>query len=190
MKKLALMALLALEMLVCGCGNSTPTNVTNTQANGNWEAQLTGGSGQTALLNFVTTFNVVDQGPLNITGFGFFNSGACFATGTTAESESGNANFGTNSSNQVSGTLSMTITSTTTGSVLNLKGNLTGTSNGTTTTTGTLSNGVVVGNWTITPGSSATTCTGIPQGTFIMCQNQTTCTPTTSAAAASSLKKP
>ena len=72
MKKFALAALLALEMVVCGCGNSTPTNVTNTQATGNWEAQLTGGSQQTALLNFVTTFNVVDQGPLNITGFGFF----------------------------------------------------------------------------------------------------------------------
>lgn len=188
MKKLALTVLLALEMVVCGCGNSTPNNVTNTQATGNWEAQLTGGSEQTALMNFVTTFNVTDQGPLNITGFGFFNSGACFATGTTAESESGTANFGTNASNQVSGTLSLTITSTTTGSVLTLNGNLTGTSNGTTTTTGTLSNGVVVGQWSITPGSSATNCTGNKNGTFLMCQNQTTCTPATAAAALSSKK--
>jgi len=188
MKKFALTVLLALEMVVCGCGNSTPTNVTNTQANGNWEAQLTGGSEQTALLNFVTTFSVVDQGPLDITGFGFFNSGACFATGTTAETEAGNANFGTNASNQVSGTLSLTITSTTTGSVLSLTGNLTGISNGTTTTTGTLSNGVVVGNWTLKPGSSASSCTGTQSGTFLMCQNQTTCTPTTAAAALSSKK--
>ena len=188
MKKLALTVLLALELAVCSCGNRTPTNVTNTEANGNWEAQLTGGSDQTALLNFVTTFTVTDVGPLDITGLGFFNSGACFATGTTAETESGSANFGTNSANQVSGTLSMIITSTTTGSVLHLDGNLTGTSNGTTTTTGTLSNGVVVGNWMLTPGS-ASTCTGIPKGTFIMCQNQTTCTPTTAAAAASALKK-
>ena len=188
MKKFALAALLALEMVVCGCGNSTPTNVTNTQATGNWEAQLTGGSQQTALMNFVTTFNVVDQGPLNITGFGFFNAGACFATGSTAETESGNANFGTNSSHQVSGTLSMTITSTSTGSVLTLNGNLTGTSNGTTTTTGTLSNGVVVGTWSLVPGSKSN-CTGSTSGNFIMCQSQTTCTPATAAAVAPSLKK-
>ena len=186
MKKLALMALLALEMVVSGCGNSTPSNVTNTQAKGNWEAQLSGGSDQTALMNFVTTFSVVDQGPLDITGFGFFNSGACFATGATAETATGSANFGTNASNQVSGTLSMTIKSSTTGSTLNLSGTLTGTSNGTTTTTGTLSNGVVVGNWTLTPGS-ASTCTGALSGTFLMCQNQTTCTP---AAAAAIVSKP
>lgn len=190
MKKFALIVLLVAEMVVCGCGNSTPTNVTNTQATGNWEARLTGGSDQTALMNFVTTFSVVDQGPLSITGFGFFNSGACFATGTTAETVTGNANFGTNSSNQVSGTLSLTITSTTNQSVLLLSGNLTGTSNGTTTTTGTLSNGVVVGSWTLTPGSAASsTCTGIRQGDFIMCQNQTTCTPATAATSKSPLNK-
>ena len=183
MKKLALMALLALETLVCGCGNPTPTNVTNTQASGNWEAQLTGGTDQTALLNFVTTFSVVDQGPLSITGLGFFNSGACFATGTNAETFSGSANFGTNASNQVSGTLTMTVTSSTTGSVLTLEpGTLTGTSNGTTTTTGTLSNGVVVGTWKLTPGN-ATQCTGTTTGNYILCQALATCTPTASAAA-------
>jgi len=56
MKKFALMAVLALEMAVCGCGNSTPQNTTNTEAKGNWEAQLTGGTDQAALLNFVTAF--------------------------------------------------------------------------------------------------------------------------------------
>jgi hypothetical protein len=184
MKKLALMALLALEMATCGCANSTNPNTPNTEAKGNWEAQLTGGTDQAALLNFVTAFNVTNSGPLNITGFGFFNSGACFGTGTTAETETGTANFTTSSTNTVSGTLDMTITSTTTGSVLSLSGTLTGTSNGTTTTTGTLSNGVVVGNWSVQ--TTNADCTGAPTsnnpGTFIMCQDKSTCTPTGSAA--------
>jgi hypothetical protein len=189
MKKLALMVLLALEMVVCGCGNSTPSTVTNTQAKGNWEAQLTGGTDQAALLNFVTTFTVVDQGPLNITGFGFFNSGSCFTTGSTAETVSGSANFGTNSANQVAGTLNLTITSATNGSVLTLNpGVLTGTSNGTTTTTGTLSNGVVIGTWKLEPGTNATGCNG-GNGSYLLCQDKATCTPTT-AAAAFAAKKP
>jgi hypothetical protein len=191
MKKLALAALLALEIAVCGCGNSTTPNTTNTEAKGNWEAQLRGGTDQAALLNFVTSFTVTNSGPLDITGFGFFNSGACFSTGATAETESGTANFTTSSTNTVNGTLDLTITSTTNGNVLTLNGTLTGTSNGTTTTTGTLSNGVVVGTWTLQ--TSDPKCTGAPtsnnQGTFLMCQDKNTCTPTTSAAVISA-KKP
>ena len=85
MNKLALVALLALEFAVCGCGTSgSPPTFTNTQATGNWEAQLTGGTDQASLLNFVTTFTVTDQGPLSITGFGFFNAGTCFPIGSGA----------------------------------------------------------------------------------------------------------
>ena len=190
MKKFALMVLLALEMAVCGCGNSTNSNTTNTEAKGNWEAQLTGGTDQAALLNFVTAFTVTNSGPLDITGFGFFNSGGCFATGTTAETESGTASFTTSSTNTVNGTLDLTITSATNGNVLTLNGTLTGTSNGTTTTTGTLSNGVVVGTWSVQ--TSDPNCTGVPNsatpGTFIMCQDKSTCTPTTAAAVLASRK--
>ena len=192
MKKLALVAALALELAVCGCGatNNTPT-VTNTQATGNWEGQLTGGTDQASLLNFVTTFTVTDVGPLSITGFAFFNAGACFANGTNAENVTGNANFGTSSTNTVTGTLYLTITSNTNGSVLTIgtpttPGSLTGTSNGTATTTGTLSNGVVVGQWSLTPGTGVTGCSAA-SGNFIMCQAAATCTPST---AASVIKKP
>jgi hypothetical protein len=194
MNKLALVALLALEFAVCGCGTSgSPPAFTNTEASGNWEAQLTGGTDQASLLNFVTTFTVTDQGPLSITGFGFFNAGSCFPIGigtnfsgsSPAETVAGSANFGTNvATNQVSGTLGLTITSTTNGSVLTLAqqgSSLTGTSNGTTSTTGVLSNGVVVGNWTLTPGSGATGCNSAA-GTFILCQDKASCTPTTGAA--------
>jgi len=190
MKKLALMVLLVLDMVVCGCGNPTPSTTTNTEASGNWEAQLTGGSDQTALMNFVTTFSVTNSGPLDITGFAFFNSGACFTTGANAETFTGNASFTTSSTNTVNGTLNLTITSSTTGSVLTLNpGTLTGTSNGTTTTTGTLSNGVVVGTWSLSPGNSST-CTGSIQGSYILCQALATCTPAASAAAEASPKKP
>jgi hypothetical protein len=191
MNKIALVALLALELAVCGCGTSgAPSNVTNTQATGNWEAQLTGGTEQASLLNFVTTFTVTNSGPLDVTGFGFFNAGSCFTTGTNAETLAGNASFTTSSTNTVTGTLTLTVTSTTTGSVLTLgtptAATLTGTSNGTTTTTGTLSNGIVVGQWSLSPGNGATGCNA-GSGSFIMCQGLATCTPTTAAAA---IKKP
>ena len=193
MKKLALVALLALEFAVCGCGTSgSPNSFTNTQATGNWEAQLTGGTDQASLLNFVTTFTVTDQGPLSITGFGFFNAGSCFPIGigtnfagsSPAEKVVGTANFGTNvATNQVSGTLGLTITSTTNGSVLTLNpGNLTGTSNGTTSTTGVLSNGVVVGTWKLQPGSGINGCSSAQEGNYILCQDKANCTPTTGAA--------
>ena len=183
MTKLALVVLLALELAVWGCGTSPSTStITNTEATGNWEAQLTGGTEQASLLNFVTAFTVTNSGPLNVTGFGFFNSGACFLNGTNAETITGNANFTTSSNNSVTGTLNLTITSAANASVLTLNpGTLTGTSNGTTTTTGTLSNGVVVGTWTLAPGSGVTGCnTG--KGTYILCQDKVTCTPTTAAA--------
>lgn len=180
MKKLAILMLLALEIAVSGCGtNTTPTTTINTSTTGNWEAQLTGGIGPASLLNFVTTFTVYNSGPLNITGFSFFNAGSCFATGVNTTTETGSiTNLFTGSTGAVTGTLNFAVTSTTTGSVLTLtNGQLTGTSNGTTTTNGTLSQGVVVGNWSLSPGSGAPAeCTG--SGNFIMCQGTATCTTT------------
>jgi len=189
MKKLALVVLLAVELVVCGCGATNNTsNTTDTQATGNWEALLTGGTDQASLLNFVTTFTVTNSGPLDITGLAFFNQGACFATGTDAENATGNANFSTSSTNTVNGTLNLTVTSATNGSVLTLNpGSLTGNSNGTTTTTGTLSNGVVIGTWTLTPGTGVKGCNAA-QGNYLLCQNATTCTPSTAAALA--IRKP
>jgi hypothetical protein len=182
MKKLALVALLALEL--AGCGTSgAPSTTTDTEATGNWEAQLTGGTDQASLLNFVTTFNVTNSGPLDVTGFGFFNAGSCFATGTDAETVSGAATLTTSSANAVTGSLNLTITSSTNGSVLTLDpGTLTGTSNGTIGTTGTLSNGVVVGTWKLSPGSGVTGCNS-GTGNYILCQDKATCTPATAAAA-------
>jgi len=180
MKKLAILALLALELAVFGCGSSTPKNSTTTTANGNWESLLNGGVGSASQLNFVTTFTVTDttgvsNQPLNITGFSFINAGACFANGVGAATESGNATLNTSGTNAVTGTLNFTVTSVTPpGNTLSLIGNLTGTSNGTTTTTGTLSSGVVSGTWTLNGGQGDPSCAG--QGTFLMCQGASTCT--------------
>ncbi len=177
MKKLAFLTLLALAFAVSSCGNSTPTNVTNTSTSGNWEALLTGGTGEASKLDFVTAFSVTNSGPLDITGFGFINSGACFATGLNAENETGAATLTTSSTNQVTGTVTLTVNSVNpAGNTLTMTGNLTGSSNGTTTTTGTLSNGVVAGTWTLTGGASCTGGAASVTGNFLMCQGKATCT--------------
>jgi hypothetical protein len=183
MRSLAVLVMLALTFAICGCANNTPSTTTNTSTTGNWEAQLISPSGgQASLLNFVVAFNVTNSGPLDITGFSFFNQNSCFDPGINGQTEKGNASFTTDSTGHVTGTLSLTITSSTNGSVLTLTSNadgLTGTSNGTTTTTGTLSNGVAVGTWTLTPGANAAGCYAVTQNdnaTFLMCQNAATCT--------------
>ena len=181
MKKLAILLALALEFAVCGCSYNTPRTAPLTQTAGNWEAQLVPQTGDPAsLLNFVIGMSVITNGGMDITGFAFFNQTACFSTGLTSQTETGNASFTTNNSTgQVVGNLTLTITSTTNGSILKVDSypnGLTGTSNGTLTTTGTLSNGVAVGTWTLTPGTSANGCTA-QTGTFVMCQGAATCTP-------------
>lgn len=188
MKKLALLMVLALQLAVSGCSSSTLQNTpTNTATAGQWEAQLVGGTGQASKLNFVTGFNVQNNGTatvqLDITSFGFFNQQECFQLGTLqnpGSTEEGTASFTTNTgTTQVTGTLTFTVKSITPpGNTLTLttpQGGLTGTSNGTTTTTGTLSNGVAVGTWTLKGGQGDPSCTG--QGNFLMCQGTNTCTP-------------
>jgi hypothetical protein len=177
MKKVAFLFVLALELAVGGCGGNTPTNNVNTATSGNWEAELTGGTDQASLLNFTTAFAVTNSGPISVQAFHFLNVGKCFAIGTVdapGSTEIGTATLITGSANQVTGTLSFTVTSVTpSGNSLSLTGNLTGTSNGTTSTTGSLSNGVVVGTWTLSGSAGDPSCTG--QGNFLMCQGTNTC---------------
>ncbi len=182
-KVVAILALLALGLALGSCGSSTPTNAITTSTTGNWEAQLTGGTGQASQLNFVTAFNVTDttgisNEPLSITGFGFINAGKCFVNGTNGSTEAGAATLITSSTGSVSGSLTFVVTSSTSSNVLTLNtspsGGVSGTSNGTTTTTGTLSNGIAWGTWTLTGAQGDPSCQGT--GNFIMCQNTATCT--------------
>lgn len=176
MKKLAILIVLALEIAVCGCGSTKNTSTeVNTQSSGNWEAQLLGGTQQASLLNFVVTFNVINSGPLEITGFQFFNQGACFGTLIHSTTQSGTANFSTAANGTVTGTLNLTIKSTDSANSLALTGNLTGSSSATSGTFGNLSNGVVNGTWQLTGGAGDPSCSG--SGTFLMCQGpNSTCT--------------
>jgi hypothetical protein len=175
MKKVAVLMLLALELAVSGCGTSSPSTTVSTSTTGNWEVQMTGGKGPASLLNFVTAFNVLNSGPLSITGFGFINAGKCFTNGTNQQTVTGSATLSTTSTGSVTGTLDLKVVSVTPpGNTLALTGNLTGTSNGTTTTTGTLTNGVVVGTWSLTGGQGDPGCAG--SGNFLMCQGTATCT--------------
>ncbi|HEY1678026.1 MAG TPA: hypothetical protein VGG04_09995 [Candidatus Sulfotelmatobacter sp.] len=169
MKKLALIVL-ALELAVCGCGNSTPTVNNNTKTTGNWAAFLSGGTAQASLLNFVVSFSVENSGPLEFTAppISFFNQGACFGTSVNDETLNGTAALNTANGGTVTGTLNLNIISTTNSNTLSLTGALTGNSNGTTTSVGNLTNGVVVGTWTLSGGAGDPSCTG--SGSFEMCQ--------------------
>lgn len=175
MKKLAFLTLLAMALAICSCYGYHPTAITNTEAIGNWEAELTRVTGDTNGLSFVTTFSVIDTAPLDITQFAFINSGPCFATGYAQEHVYGSASFGTNTgTGQVTGTLTYNVQSSVPpGNLLTLNGQLSGISNGTTTTLGTLSNGVVWGTWTLQPGPQSPDCSGT--GNFIMCEGTATC---------------
>ena len=165
MRKLFILALIALEIAVGGCGTHTPNTTVTTSAGGNWQAILLGGQGQSGTLDFVTAFTVgTGGGTLDIASFSFLTAGVCFANG---ESESGSATLVTDSSNNVTGTMSYTVTGTSTGVTLTLDGTaVTGTSNA-----GKLTGGVVTGTWSLT--SSASGCTSVQAGTFTLTQTST-----------------
>jgi hypothetical protein len=185
MKTLAVLLVVALAVLLLSCaGNTRTTNITTT-TNGQWETALSGGVGQTSLLDFVVQFSVTDttghaNQSLDITSVAFYNDGGCFTTGLNEETYSGDATLTTASDGDVTGTLNLVIKSDATGAALTLTGTgLTGTSSGTPTTTGTLSDGVVWGTWTLTPGSGPAECTtpaNAGSATFVMCQGKSTCT--------------
>lgn len=179
MKKVAILVVLALTLMVGSCGTGTPSTEVNLTTNGSWEAQINGGTGQASLLNFIVSFALFNTGPLDVTAFGFFNSGTCFSNIPNTQKAVGTATLTATATGAVTGTLTMTVTSTTTPpNVLTLtavppKGGLTGTSNGAVGVTGTLSNGVAVGQWTLTGPCVPTN----QSGTFVMCQGTNKCTP-------------
>jgi hypothetical protein len=173
MKKLAILILVALGVVALGCGHSNLAPPPKTQTGGEWEAQLIGGTGQAALLNFVTDFNVTNTNgagnePLSISSFGFFNVQSCFVT----QDVSGSANLTTSTTNLVTGSMVYTVTSVNPGgNTLTLtSSNVQGTASN-----GSLTNGVVTGSWSLT-GSCAGG--GTVGGTFTLCQGKSSCSTT------------
>ena len=142
MKQLAVTVLLAVGLVLVGCGfNSNSTNV-----NGNWNATLLS-NGNTTSFAFGTSLVTKGDGTLNITHFKFTTSSPCFQSGTT---ETGGFTIGGNFNGQTSGTFTMVVQSgTPAGNTLTLNG----TDHGNT----------ISGTWALTGGSG---CTGT--GTFTM----------------------
>ncbi|MGA2856095.1 MAG: hypothetical protein ABSE40_04460 [Candidatus Sulfotelmatobacter sp.] len=184
MKKVAILTLLALAAAVSSCGTRTPTTTVETTTSGNWEAQLVGGIGPASQLNFVTQFTLDNVNGVSEpfypagspTGFSFINLGPCFVS---TNPPTGTASLNTNSANQVTGSMTFTVTSATPpGNTLTLttgtSGGVSGTASGTPGTVLVMTNGVVWGGWTLSTTNSSSGCTGI--GTFLMCQSATTCT--------------
>ncbi|HEY4905277.1 MAG TPA: hypothetical protein VIH89_17500 [Candidatus Sulfotelmatobacter sp.] len=150
MKKLAVLVLLACELLVGGCGSGTTTSVANANSvtSGLWGVVLTGGSGDAsgAVLGFIMNFTVNGDGSLNVSQFSFNNVQTCFVS----ETESGTSSLTTTTGNEVEGTITFVVTSTSpSGNTLTLMGNEVGSS--------------ITGSWTLAGGTG---CVG--GGSFTM----------------------
>jgi hypothetical protein len=156
MKKFAVLLLLACELAVGGCGSSTKTSLSNAQSStsGLWGAVLAGGEGDAsgAVLGFITNFTINSDGSLNITQFSFntnpagMNSQPCFVS----ESASGSSSLTTTTGNEVEGSITYVVTSTSpAGNTLTLNGTEVGTS--------------ITGTWTLAGGTGC-----VSNGTFTM----------------------
>ncbi|MGA2021826.1 MAG: hypothetical protein ABSH02_14635 [Candidatus Sulfotelmatobacter sp.] len=166
MKEVAILLLFAL--MLNGCGSSQTT--AQAAEGGVWGATMLGGlsTGESTGFSFQTQFTVGSNGALGITNFQFLNAGTdnCFGTATATTSGS-LTNLDYNSADQlISGTFSFTITSAAGDKVTLTSTAVTGVVN---TNNNTLSDGSIIGNWTLAPASSNSTCVAT-SGTFTMTQ--------------------
>jgi hypothetical protein len=165
MKEVTILLLFAL--MLNGCGSSQTT--AQAAEGGVWGADMLGGVGTSSGFSFQTQFTVGSNGALGITNFQFLNAkspGNCF--GTAAPTTSGSlTNLDYNTDDQlISGTFSFTITSAAGDKVTLTSTAVTGSVN---TNNNTLSDGSIIGNWTLVPASSNSTCLDA-SGTFTMTQ--------------------
>jgi len=192
MKKLAFLTLLAIAALISSCGSNQIQALPTSNVSGNWEAELTGGTGQAATLNFLVNFNLfVTNGSgtqnVNTNDLTFINANPCFppvpVNAHGAVNLTNNLNTG-----QITGSLTYTITAG--GSTLTLTADPTGTPAGeiigTASSNGVMTNGAVNGYWTLTnsqiSGCNAGGTGAAVQPSFIMCQNAASCTTATGPA--------
>ena len=153
MRNLAILGLLAVELLVAGCGSSSKTSTT--AANGIWESALVGSGAGVDVFNFTTSFTINGDGTLSVAYFSFLTTGACFPL--TGESTGGS--FDVTSTASTSSTATFTFTAQSSGNTLSLTGTATGTTDSSGNTTWTS----ITGTWTLAGGTG---CTG--GGTFTM----------------------
>jgi hypothetical protein len=168
MKEVAVLLLMAL--LLNGCGSSTRTLQSTTS--GIFQAAMYGGTGDASGFSFITQFTLNGNNSLSISSFQFLtdnnlNNSPCFPIngGTVTGSIS---NYVVNTDDEVTGTLTFTVTSG--GNTLTLVGPLTGTATVTgtgTNTSVTLTSASVAGNWSL-KGSAGCNATG---GSFTMTES-------------------
>jgi hypothetical protein len=141
MKQFALALLLAVGLILVGCGsNSNPANI-----NGTWNATLLD-QNNTTMFSFGTSLVVNGDGSLSISNFTFNSNSPCFVSGETA---TGSFTLSGNFNGNVNGAFGFVVKS--------------GTPAGNTVTlTGTATGNTIKGNWIM----NGTGCSGT--GTFTM----------------------
>ena len=136
MQKLAMGVVLAVGLVLVGCGSSNNSQ----NINGNWTATLMDANNNPTL-SFSTSFTQMSNGSMSVTNLDFSTNSPCFVTGETA---TGSFTLGGNFNGNVSGSFGMNVKSGSPGgNTLTMSGTVTGSS--------------ITGNWTLA-GSSG--CTG------------------------------
>ena len=156
MRNLAIMGIVALELMVVGCSSSSSTTTSSRAANGVWESALVGSDVGVGLSNFAIAFTVGSSGTLSVSYFSFLNTEPCFPL--TGSSENGTFDV---TSNTTTPSAKFTLNVQSGNSALVM----TGTATGTTNSSGTVTWTSITGNWTLTGSGS---CAGT--GTFTMTQ--------------------
>ncbi|HUA13696.1 MAG TPA: hypothetical protein VMG31_00255 [Verrucomicrobiae bacterium] len=143
MKQLAAVSLLAVCLVLAGCGANAnnPMNI-----NGGWNATLIGTNNST-IFSFGLSLIVNGDGTLSVTNFQFTSNSPCFVSG---ESESGSFTLSGDFNGNVTGKFNLIVLS---GSPVGNTLTLNGTANGNT----------ISGTWSLTGGTG---CTG--SGKFTM----------------------
>ncbi|MGH9513220.1 MAG: hypothetical protein ACRD2U_13895 [Terriglobales bacterium] len=138
MKAVGISLVLLLGLMLGGCGNSNNSG----NINGNWTASLTDPTNNTGpVFAFTTSFTQMSGSSVSVTNFKFTSENdSCFGTAGTA---TGTFTLAGDFNGNVTGSFSMTIQSASpTGNTLTLSN-------------GAVTNGTVIGTWTLTgPGCS------------------------------------
>jgi hypothetical protein len=144
MKQFSIVTLLAVSLVLVGCGSHSSSNPAN--INGTWNAMLTDTNNQT-FFSFGTALTVQGDGTLAVATFTITSASPCFVSGQT---ESGSFALTGNFNGNVTGKFGFVVQSgSPAGNVLTLSG----TANGNT----------ISGTWSLTGGFG---CTG--SGAFTM----------------------
>jgi hypothetical protein len=163
MKEVAILLLLALMLNGCS-GKSSPVEVSSGSV---WGTEMVGGIGTSSGFSFVVQFTLSGTN-MSINNFQLDNSDTCFGTATTIPA--GILNITANSADQVSGTLSFTMTSAAGDIVTLTSTSVTGT--GSTASNGApLTGGVIVGTWALVPAGGGS-CVAA-SGSFTMTESTT-----------------